>query len=144
MDEKTAKKNLQQLRKEHKFSQTTVASMLGISRNAYRNLECGDTQIVNENIGKLAELTGTTAEEILLGYKPVRDVKEEILRIRDRYLQQAEAERARHEARVADLEKEVAFQRELIESQKKNISTLEAYIRSLERNTDPKDTLPDD
>ena len=144
MDEKTVKQTLLRLRKENRYSQLKIANLLGISRNAYRNLECGGTRIVNENIEKVAELTGTTKEEILLGYKPVRDVREEIIHVRDHFAELAEAERIQHEARVAALEQEIAFQQELIASLKKNISALEAYIRSLERETSAKDTVPED
>lgn len=144
MDEKTVKQTLLRLRKENRYSQLKIANLLGISRNAYRNLECGTTRIVNENIEKVAELTGTTKEEILLGYKPVRDVREEIIHVRDHFAELAEAERSQHEARVAALEQEIAFQQELIASLKKNISALEAYIRSLERETSAKDTVPED
>jgi len=144
MDEKTVKKTLYQLRKESKYSQQKIADLLGISRNAYRSLEAGETRIVNENIDKLAEITGKTPEEILLGYKPIQDVKGEITRVRERFAQQADAERSQHEARVAALEQEISHQQDLINSLKKTITSLEAYIRRLEHDLSTKDTLPED
>ena len=143
MDEKTAKKNLLRTRNEINLSQQQIADMIGISRNAYRSLESGPTRIINNKIEKLAEITGKTQEELVLGYQPVEDLEREISRVRERFAQQADAERSQHEARVAALEKEVAFQQDHIQSLKNHINTLEAYIRSLERDLQHKDAAPE-
>ena len=38
----------------------------------YRDLEKGSTSIVNSHISKIASITGTTEEEIILGYRPAQ------------------------------------------------------------------------
>ena len=144
MDEKTVKKNILRSRNEIKLSQQQIADRMGISRNAYRSLESGPTRIISDKLEKLAEITGKTQEELVLGYQPVEDLEGEINRVRERFTRQTEAERSQHEARVADLEKEVAFQQEYIQSLKNHINTLEAYIRSLERDLGRKDAAPED
>ena len=55
-----------------------------MSLTAYRDLEKGDTSIVNSNLQKVADLLETTSEELVLGYRPlqmegpgVEDVREE-------------------------------------------------------------------
>ncbi len=143
MDEKTAKQNLLRTRNEIRMSQQQIADLMGISRNAYRSLESGPTRIFNNNVEKMAEVSGKSLEELVLGYQPVEDLEREVGRVRERYARQAEAERSQHEARVADLEKEIAFQQEHIQSLKNHINTLEAYIRSLERELGRKDVAPE-
>ena len=47
-----------------------MAHQLGISLTAYRDLEKGATAMINSNLPKIAEITGTALEELLLGYTP--------------------------------------------------------------------------
>lgn len=70
MDNNSIKANIRKSRKRKGFTQEEIANKLGMSLTAYRDLEKGATNIINSNIEKIAELTDTTTEEIVLGYTP--------------------------------------------------------------------------
>lgn len=70
MDNQSIKKNIELLRRRSGLSQTEAARQLDISRVAFRNLEKGDTKIVNDLFFKLAEILGVSPEHLMLGYEP--------------------------------------------------------------------------
>ena len=70
MDNNSIKDNIRNIRKGKGLTQEDMADRLGISLTAYRDLERGSTSIVNSNIYRIAEITGTSTEEIMLGYLP--------------------------------------------------------------------------
>lgn len=72
MDNTTIKKNIRNVRKSMKVTQEEMAHRMGMSLTAYRDLEKGDTAIVNTNLKKVAMLLDTTSEELVLGYRPVQ------------------------------------------------------------------------
>ena len=72
MDKNSIKDNIRRIRKRSGMTQEDMAHELGISLTAYRDLERGATNIVNSNIARIAEITGTTTEEVL-GYTTVPD-----------------------------------------------------------------------
>lgn len=57
--------NLKKLREAKKISQASVARELGVSRQVYNNYELGKRQADYETLLKLAEIFGTTIDEIL-------------------------------------------------------------------------------
>ena len=84
MDNKSIKQNIRKIRKSRKLTQEEMAYRLGISLTAYRDLEKGETSVINANLIKVASLLDTTTEELVLGYCPaqldgpgVEDIKEE-------------------------------------------------------------------
>ena len=84
MDNRSIKHNIRQVRKSRRFTQEEMALKLGISLTAYRDLEKGETSIVNTNLNKVADILDTSAEELVLGYRPLQmqgpgleDIKEE-------------------------------------------------------------------
>lgn len=70
MDEKTIKSNISQRRRALSISQTEMAERLGVDRNTYRNIESGQTRIINHLFGKIAEELKISQEELMLGYSP--------------------------------------------------------------------------
>ncbi len=84
MDNGIVKLNIINRRKELKLTQAEMAERLGISRNAYRSIERGETRLISENIDRIAAILENTAEELVLGYTPspangktLNDLKEE-------------------------------------------------------------------
>ena len=53
------------------MTQEELADIIGMSLTSYRDLEKGPTAIINANIPKIADATGSTVEEILLGFRPM-------------------------------------------------------------------------
>ena len=47
-----------------------MATIMGISFNAYRNIEKGDTVLIDSIVFKMAEWARVSPEEIILGYNP--------------------------------------------------------------------------
>lgn len=70
MDNNSIKANIRKSRKRKGYTQEEIANLLGISLTAYRDLEKGATNVINSNLTKIAELTETSTEEIILGYIP--------------------------------------------------------------------------
>ena len=64
------KRNILRRRKELKISQAEMAQQLNIDRNTYRYIETGGTTIVSGYLDKIADILGTTAEELLIGFDP--------------------------------------------------------------------------
>ena len=84
MDNISIKQNIRNIRKSRKLTQEEMAYKMGMSLTAYRDLEKGETSIVNANLIKVASLLETTTEELVLGYRPAQmegpgleDMKEE-------------------------------------------------------------------
>ena len=97
-----------------------MAHKLGISLTAYRDMEKGNTSLVNGNIMKMARLLDTSTEEIVLGYKPVQAEGYALEDVRQEY-----GERILSlERRIADLDKLVSSHEEIIRSKDEIISML--------------------
>lgn len=122
MDNTSIKDNIRRIRKEHRLTQEEMAHRLGISLTAYRDLEKGNTNIVNCNVIRLAHLLNTSTEELVLGYRPVRIPEENLREMRDEYI-----------GRIAELEKEVEYLRKLVKSQEEIIETKNQIIEMLRK-----------
>ena len=122
MDNISIKDNIRKIRKERQLTQEDLAHRLGISVTAYRDLEKGDTNIVNGNVLRLAELLETSTEEIVLGYRPVQMQGKTLEEIQEEY-----------NGRVSDLEREVEYLRKLVKSHEETIATKNQLINMLEK-----------
>lgn len=122
MDNTSIKDNIRRIRKEHGLTQEEMAHRLGISLTAYRDLEKGNTNIVNCNVIRLAHLLDTSTEEIVLGYRPVRIPEENLREMKEEYA-----------GRIAELEKEVEYLRKLVKSQEEIIETKNQIIEMLRK-----------
>lgn len=120
MDNSTIKDNIRKRRKAYKLTQEEMAHRLDISLTAYRDLEKGNTNIMNANVMKIAELLDTSTEELVLGYKPQQVHGKNVEDIRTEYGGRITV----MERRIADLEKLVESLQETIESKNEIIIML--------------------
>ena len=123
MDNTSIKQNIRNIRKARKLTQEEIAFRLGMSLTAYRDLEKGETSIVNTNLLKIANLLDTTTEELVLGYRPIQmegpgveDLKEE------------------YSGRVDVLEKRIHDLEKLVNSLEETISTKNEIISMLKKS----------
>ena len=124
MDNSSIKDNIRKVRKARKLTQEELADRLDISLTAYRDLEKGNTNIVNNNVIRLAELLDTTAEELVLGYRPVQAPGKLLEDVRTEYGGKIDT----MERRIADLEK-------LVRSLEETIATKNEIIALLKKST---------
>ena len=122
MDKNSIKDNIRRIRKRSGMTQEDMAHELGISLTAYRDLERGATNIVNSNIARIAEITGTTTEEVL-GYTTVPD-EDRIQDVQVEYRAKIE----NLQTRINDLEKIVASLEDVIATKNEIISILKKNI----------------
>lgn len=66
--------NLKKARKEHKMTQDEMAERLGMTRQAYCNMENGKTELINKKLYRIADMFGLSVESLMLGYSSVGDV----------------------------------------------------------------------
>ena len=126
MDNNSIKDNIRRIRKSRKMTQEDMAHKLGISLTAYRDLERGNTSVMNGNIMRIAELLDTSTEEIVLGYRPAQMHKDTLEDVREEY-----GTRVRNlERRVKDLEKLVESLKETIDSKNEIISMLKKSLEA--------------
>ena len=124
MDNITIKKNIQNIRKSMKVTQEEMAHRMGISLTAYRDLEKGDTAIVNTNLKKVASLLDTTSEELVLGYRPVQMQGPGLEDVRSEYGSRISL----LENRIAELEKMVSLLEETVSAKNEIISMLKKSL----------------
>lgn len=114
MDNTSVKSNIARIRKARRITQTDMAEKLGISRNAYRGIESGETRLLNESLEEIARILDKTPEELILGYTPSEDEERIIEDLKEKYA-------------IHDQE-----HREQIDRLNKTISALESRIELLE------------
>ena len=124
MDNTTIKDNIRRIRKTRKLTQEEMALHLGISITAYRDLEKGNTSILNSNVYKIADLLDTPAEEIVLGYRPSQIEGASLKEMQQEYSGKIESLKRR----ILDLEKLVLSLEETIGSKNEIISMLKKRL----------------
>lgn len=125
MDNTSIKQNIRNTRKSRKLTQEEMAYKMGMSLTAYRDLEKGETSIVNANLLKVASLLDTSMEELVLGYRPVQMEGPGLEDMKEEYSGKVSA----LERRIADLEK-------LILTLEETISTKNEIITMLKKSLD--------
>ncbi|MGM9785076.1 MAG: helix-turn-helix transcriptional regulator [Candidatus Cryptobacteroides sp.] len=70
MTEQSIKHNILKVRESLNLTQEEMAKMIGLSRQAYINLEHGGTSLVNKWLFRMSEATGVELEVFLLGFDP--------------------------------------------------------------------------
>lgn len=123
MDNQSIKKNIELLRRRSGLSQTEAARQLDISRVAFRNLEKGDTKIVNDLFFKLAEILGVSPEHLMLGYEPGAS-SGELEETQTRLANQMASMVADYEKRLDDLRRQNADLQEFNRNQSDYIKLL--------------------
>ena len=124
MDNAFIKENIKKVRMARKFTQEEIADKLGISVTAYRDFENGETAIVNKRVIRLADLLETSAEELVLGYKPCRDetqVVEDMERAYGNQINTLEQRITDQNKVISSLEETVASKNEIIKMLKKRL-----------------------
>jgi transcriptional regulator with XRE-family HTH domain len=124
MDDRSIKQNIHNFRKKRKYTQGDVANMLGISVTAYRELERGETSIVNPNIVRMADLMNTTTEELVLGYLPAESEDNRLEEVQIQFGNKVE----NLENKVRNLEKLVSSLEETVASKNEIISMLKNML----------------
>ena len=104
------------------MTQEDMAHLLGISVTAYRDLERGNTSIMNAHLLKIAELLETSTEELVLGYRPAQ--------MPGKKLEEMEAE---FSERIVALETEIDYLRKLVKSLEETIATKNQIIEILQK-----------
>ena len=122
MDDSSIKENIKKLRKERKMTQEAIANQLGISTNAYGEIERGSTSIMNAHVLRIAKLLDTSTEELVLGYRPIQ--------IPGKKLEEMQAE---YSERIDALEKEIEYLRKLVKSLEETIATKTQIIEMLQK-----------
>lgn len=124
MDNTSIKNNIYNIRKSRKMTQEEVANLLGISVTAYRELERGNTSIVNPNVVKLADAMDISTEELVLGYYPTQAQDISVEDVREEYGSKVDI----LERRIAQLEKLVDSLEETIASKNEIIAMLKKML----------------
>lgn len=134
MDNGSIKDNIIRQRNKQKISQEEMARRIGLVRNSYRNIECGDTKIINEHIYDIAAVLDTTPEELVLGYKPtdasvtLEDLKMKYESKQNELISKHEHEKAEYLSKIATLETIISDLRETIASKNEIISLLKRTV----------------
>lgn len=97
---------------------------MGISLTAYRDFEKGNTSILNGYLHRIASLLDTSAEEIVLGYRPSQIEGDSLQDVQEEYSGKIVV----LERRITDLEKLVESYEETIRSKNEIISMLKKRL----------------
>ena len=133
MDNARIKENIIRIRNEKGISQEDMANSLGISRNSYRSIEKGSTNVISRRLGEIAHLLGVSEEELALGYQPVESA-EKLEDIRLQYRKSVEDVKMSADVRIAELEKTVSMLNETIANLREIIDSKNEIIALLKRN----------
>ena len=122
MDNTSITENIRKFRKQRRMTQEDMAHLLGISVTAYRDLERGNTSIMNAHVLRIAELLETSTEELVLGYRPVQ--------MPGKKLEEMQAEYAE---KITALEKENDYLKKLVKSLEDTIAAKTQIIEMLQK-----------
>lgn len=133
MDEKTVKQRIKAYRKQSKLSQKEIADQIGISRNAYIGIENGDTRIFNEKLQKIAELTDTTIEKLVLGYEPVENAEYKLGEAKMDFDEKYRRLQEDYEARTREKDDTIALLKKLVDSLQESLKSKDSIIALLQK-----------
>ena len=122
MDNTSIKENIRKFRKERKMTQEEMAHLLGISVTAYRDLERGNTSIMNAHVLRIAELLETSTEELVLGYRPVQMPGKKLEEMQTEYSE-----------KIAALETEIEYLRKLVKTLEEAVTAKNQVIEMLQK-----------
>ncbi len=131
MDNSIVKQNIIARRKELKLTQAEMAERLGMSRNAYRSIERGETRLINENIDRIASILDNTAEELVLGYIPLQTGEKILEEMKEELYSKSRNREQEYEDRinllklqVSSLESRIALLEDLVRTKDEIITML--------------------
>lgn len=120
MNNKELKINLVKARESLQLTQEEMARKIGISRQAYVNLEHGKTHLLNKHLPIIARECGMSIDKLCLGYDPVPNPKALLSELKEKtdMLAYSEREKERLRSKMEDMERILKSQKEHIESLK--------------------------
>lgn len=127
MNRKLIKKNISEVRNALNLTQAEMAERIGISRQAYINLENGKTSPINKQITKMAENCGISEDKILFGYSHA-EMEASQLREAEALKEQLNTIRADHERRVSEFKDKLDVLTQLVFSERQHVKTQERLI----------------
>jgi transcriptional regulator with XRE-family HTH domain len=103
------------------LTQEEMARKLGISRQAYNNIEQGKTVMINRKLPRIADQLCISVDHLLLGYDPAPDASSlrQELHEKEEKLAYSERERREMQIRLTDMQEMLTQQSGYIESLKK-------------------------
>ena len=132
MNNDSIKENIIRKRTEEGISQEEMARRLDVSRNTYRSIEKGQTNIISRRLDEIASLLNVSVEELVLGYKPI-DGTERLNDIRDSYDESLREIRQSYEVRQSELEDKIASLSETNTNLREIIKSKDEIIALLKR-----------
>ena len=127
MDNDSIKDNIYRLRKKQALTQEQMANKIGISRNAYADIESGNTRVLSDKVERMALMNEISVEELCLGYKPVKPGYKEN-ELKASFEKELQKIKAAYEKDLKDKDKEIASLLALVDSLKRTISYQEQII----------------
>ncbi len=127
MDNSSVKKNITAARKSLGLTQQKMAEKMGISRNAYRRIESGETALLNDYLLRIASILDKTPAELVLGYVPHESEDKTLDEMRVKYLnEKEEKERTSREMEqtIRSMENRIALLEDLVKTKDEIISML--------------------
>lgn len=115
------RRNIREQRKSLGLTQEEMARKLGISRQAYNNIEQGKTIMINRKLPRIADHLCVSVDHLLLGYDPAPDAStlRQELHEKEEKLAYSERERREMQIRLTDMQEMLTQQAGYIESLKK-------------------------
>ena len=135
MDNISVKKNITAIRKQLGLTQQEMADRMGISRNAYRRIESGETALVNDYLLRIASILDKTADELVLGYTPPENYGRTLEDLREKYYQEGMEKEKKSREAIASLQQTVMAQEKRIALLEDLVKTKEEIIVMLKKET---------
>jgi len=143
MDNNSIKENILRLRKLRGLTQTEVARRCGISMTHYRSLESGTAVLINPIMSRLADVLNIGVGCLIFGSWNWQDrdfrLEDEAVgygfnsTASDRSERRCSELRDEYEARLKKANDENSSLRQVVETQRRDISHLESIVRMLRR-----------
>ena len=127
MSDKKVKENIAEVRNSMKLTQAEMAHKIGISRQAYINLEHGKTSVINKQITKMAERCGLPEEKILFGYS-MEELSSSMLQESEEVKEQLKAVIKEKDGEIEDLKEKLDILTQLLFSERQNNRTQHQLI----------------
>ena len=122
MNKNQIKKNISEIRNSLNLTQAEMAEKIGISRQAYINLENWKTAPINKQITKMAENCGISEDKILFGYSHA-EMQASQLREAGDLKEQIEEMKLEHQKEVDVLSDKLDTLTQLIFSERQHVRT---------------------
>lgn len=134
MDEKQIKESIRRCREESGLTQKEIAQKIGISRNAYADLENGGTRIFNEHLEKIASETSRSVEELVFGFTPVEDASKKLEEDRLQFDSRMKATVEEYERRLSEKDMLIEVLQKLVAQLELDCKNKDAIIHMSQKN----------